>query len=38
MATEIDDPVTYPAGTDDLIAAVATLGLETVRVTADGLW
>ena len=38
MATEIDDPLTYPAGTDDLIVAIATLGLETVRVTADDLW
>ena len=38
MATEIDDPWTYLAGTDDLIAAVATLGLENVRVTADDRW
>ena len=38
MATEIDDPLTYLAGTEDLNAAVATLGLETVLVTADDLW
>ena len=38
VATEIDDPWTYLAGTDDLIAAVATLGLENVRVTADDRW
>ena len=28
----------YLTGTDDLIAAVATLGLENVRVTADDRW
>jgi len=37
-ATEIDDPWTYLAGTDDLISAVETLDLESVRVTNHDLW
>lgn len=38
VATEIDDPWTYLAGTDDLIAAVEALDLESVRVSYDEMW
>ena len=38
VATEIDDPWTYLAGTDDLIAAVEALELESVLVSYDDLW
>jgi len=38
VATEIDDPWTCLASTDDLIAAVEALDLESVRVSYDDLW
>lgn len=38
VATEIDDPWTYLAGSTDLIDTVAALDIETVRVAFDDAW